>query len=102
MIENLKPYLYTLNEGGIAMCLKSDSGEIVWQDRVGGNFSASPVCSENHIYCLSDEGGATVIEAGPEFKVISRNNLNEKCQASMAISQAALFIRTAKNLYCIR
>jgi outer membrane protein assembly factor BamB len=98
----LKPHLYTLNEGGIAMCLKSDSGEIVWQDRVGGNFSASPVCSENHIYCLSDEGEATVIEAGPEFKVISRNNLNEKCQASMAISQAALFIRTAKNLYCIR
>lgn len=43
----------------------------------------------------------TVIAAGPEFKVLARNPLGEKVQASLAISQQRLFIRTADNLYCI-
>lgn len=97
----LKPYLYTISEGGIAMCLKGDTGEIVWQERVGGNHSASPVGAEGHIYFLSDQGEGTVIKAGPEFKVLARNPLKEKVQASMAVSQGHLFIRTADNLYCL-
>jgi outer membrane protein assembly factor BamB len=97
----LKPYLFTLSEGGIAMCLKGETGEIVWQERIGGNFSASPVSAEGKLYCLSDAGETTVLEAGSEFKVVAKNTLGEKCQASMAISQGRLFIRTERNLYCV-
>ena len=43
----------------------------------------------------------TVIEAGPEFKVLAKNPLGEKTQASIAISEGRLFIRTEKNLFCI-
>jgi outer membrane protein assembly factor BamB len=78
---------------------RSENGEIVWQERVGGNFSASPVSAENDIYFLSDEGETTVIEAGPDFKVVARNPLHEKCQASIAISSGRLFIRTESHLY---
>jgi hypothetical protein len=53
------------------------------------------------IYFLSEEGETTVIQPGPEFKVLARNPLREKCQASMAVSQGRLFIRTDKNLFCI-
>ena len=98
----LKPYLYTISEGGVAMCLKAETGELVWQERIGGNFSASPVSAEGHIYFLSDDGETTVIEAKPEFTVIARSSLHEKCQASMAVSHGKLFIRTAANLYCIQ
>jgi hypothetical protein len=42
-----------------------------------------------------------VIEAGPEFKVIASNPLGERCQASPAVSQGQIFIRTDKNLFCI-
>ncbi len=97
----LKPYLYTINEGGIAMCLKEDTGEIVWQERVGGNFSASPVSAEDHIYFLSDAGETTIIRAGPNFEVLERNALHEKCQASIAISHGHLFVRAEKHLYSI-
>jgi outer membrane protein assembly factor BamB len=97
----LKPYLFTISEGGIAMCVKAETGEIVWQERIGGNFSASPVSAEGRIYLLSDEGETTVIEAGPQFKVLERNPLQEKAQASIAISQQHLFIRTAGHLFCI-
>ncbi|MBI2948634.1 MAG: PQQ-binding-like beta-propeller repeat protein [Verrucomicrobia bacterium] len=97
----LKPHLFTITEGGIVMCLNEATGEIIWQERISGNFSASPVAVEGRIYCLSDEGETTIIEAGPQFKVLAKNPLNEKVQASMAISGKRLFIRTETNLYCI-
>jgi outer membrane protein assembly factor BamB len=97
----LSPYLYTITEGGIAMCLQGHTGNIVWQERIGGNHSASPVGAEGRLYFLSDDGETTVIEAGPQFKVLARNPLQEKTQASMAVSARRLFIRTAGNLFCI-
>jgi outer membrane protein assembly factor BamB len=97
----LKPYLYTMTDKGVAYCFKTDSGELVYEERVGGNFCASPVYANGRIYVLSEEGETTVFEAGPRFKVISKNPLNEHCQASIAISQSTLLIRTEKNIYCI-
>jgi outer membrane protein assembly factor BamB len=95
------PHLFAITNGGVATCLKAATGEIVWQRRVGGNFSASPVAADGRIYFLSDEGETTVVEAGPEFKVLARNPLNEKVQASMAVSDNRFLIRTAENLFCI-
>lgn len=97
----LKPHLFIITEGGVALCLNENAGEIVWQERVGGNHSASPVSAEDRIYFLSDDGETTVIEAGPEFKVLAKNPLGEKVQASMAISGKHLFIRTEKTLWCV-
>jgi outer membrane protein assembly factor BamB len=97
----MKPYLYAITDGGIAHCYKGDSGEIVWEERIGGNHSASPVYADGKIYFLSEAGETTVIEAAPKFKEPARNKLDEKCQASMAVSGGRLFIRSEKNLFCI-
>jgi outer membrane protein assembly factor BamB len=97
----VKPYLYAITDGGIATCYSPTNGESVWQERVGGNFSASPVYADGKIYFLSEAGETTVIEAGPQFRILAKNPLGEKCQASMAISNQRLFIRSDKNLFCI-
>ncbi|MHB1034585.1 MAG: outer membrane protein assembly factor BamB family protein [Pirellulales bacterium] len=97
----LKPYLFTVNESGIAMCLEGDSGKIVWQSRLGGNHAASPVYADGKLYFLSEGGETTVIEAKPEFKIVARNTINERCQASLGVSGGQLFLRSEKNLYCI-
>ena len=98
----VKPHLFAITDGGgVATCLKAATGELVWQERVGGNFSATPVAAEGCIYFLGDNGETTVIEAGPEFKVLAKNPLGEKVQASMAVSEGELFIRTEKNVFCI-
>lgn len=94
-------HLFGITEGGVAICLQAGTGEIIWQERVGGNHSASPVLAENRIYFLNEEGESTVIEASPAFKILAKNPLKEKAQASMAISQGQLFIRTAGHLFCI-
>ena len=96
-----EPHLFAMNDAGVMSCLDAESGEAVWRERVGGNFSASPVLADGRIYLASEEGVTTVIEAGPHFKVLARNPLEEKVQASPAISQGRIFIRTAAHLYCI-
>ena len=97
----VKPHLFAITDGGVASCMKADTGELVWQERVGGNFGASPVAAEGRIYFVGDNGETAVVEAGPEFKVLARNPLGEKVQASPALSQGQVFIRTEKNLFCI-
>lgn len=96
-----KPYLFLVTEGGLAKCIKAATGEVIWENRLGDKFSASPVWAEGRIYFLSEEGMTTVVEAGPEFRVIARNGIGEKCGASPAISQGQIFIRSENNLYCI-
>ncbi len=97
----VQPHLFAISDGGIATCMKAATGEVIWQERIGGNFSASPVAADRRIYFTGDNGETTVIEAGPTFKVLAKNALDEKAQASPAISQGQLFIRTEKNLFCI-
>lgn len=97
----LEPHLYTITEGGVAMCLDAATGRIVWQERVGGNYSASPVAADGRIYFLADDGLTTVIAAGAEFGVLARNPLGEQAQASMAVAGRQLFIRSAAHLFCL-
>ena len=97
----IKPWLFAIQDNGMASCQKADTGEVVWQERVGGGFSASPVAAEGRVYLLDNNGDTTVIEAGPAFKVLARNPLGEPTQASMAVSDGRLFIRTEKNLHCV-
>jgi outer membrane protein assembly factor BamB len=93
-------HLYGITEGGVAICLNAADGTIVWQERVGGNHYPSPLLAENRIYFTSEEGDTTVIAAASEFKILARNPLKEKTQASLAISQKQIFLRTARHLYC--
>ncbi len=83
------------------MCLEAATGKVKWQERLGGNYAASPVAADGYIYFLSEEGETVVVPADGKFEIIARNSLMEPCQASMAISHGQLFIRTQKHLFCI-
>ena len=57
--------------------------------------------ADGRIYFLSDAGETTVVEAGPRFKEVARNALGERCQASLAIANGRIYVRTEKHLFCI-
>jgi outer membrane protein assembly factor BamB len=97
----VSPHLFAVTDGGVATCLDAATGEIVWQERLGGDFAASPVAAAGRVYFIGDNGDTTVIEAGPVFKILAKNPLNEKLQSSPAIAMGQIFIRTDQNLYCI-
>jgi outer membrane protein assembly factor BamB len=93
--------LYVVNDGGIATCLDAQSGTIVWQQRLGGTYSASPVFADGRIYFLAEQGVTTVIAPGRAFRRLAANPLDGGLLASMAISSGSLFLRTDSHLYRI-
>jgi len=97
----VRPFLFLITETGVAKCLRAETGEVLWRERLEGRYSASPVWADGRIYFLSEKGKTTVVRAGGEFKVLAENELNEKCCASPAVSQKHIFIRSENNLYCV-
>lgn len=97
----VSPFLFLVTETGVAKCLRAETGEEIWRERLGGRYSASPIWAEGRIYFLSEKGKTTIVQAGGEFKVLAENELKEKCGASPAVSQKHIFIRSENNIYCI-
>lgn len=95
------PYVYSITRDNILYCLEAATGEIAWQRRLKGNYSASPVLVDGKIYFTSEEGVTLVLEPGPKYKELARNEIEETCLASLAVSQGHFYLRTAENLYSI-
>jgi outer membrane protein assembly factor BamB len=93
---------YMVSDIGVATCLDVKSGKIHWQQRMPGNYSASPVFADSRIYFLSEEGVATVIAPGREFRRLAVNTLDGMTFASIAVSERSLVIRSDSSLYRIR
>lgn len=94
--------LYMVSDKGIASCLDAVTGDQKWQERIGGNFSASPLLAEGRVYFQDENGTTTVVAAGPEFKELAKNKLtDERTYASYAIDKGAIFLRSESGLYRI-
>jgi outer membrane protein assembly factor BamB len=93
--------LFMINETGILSCLEAETGDVVWRQRLGGHYSASPVYADGHVYFSSEDGDFPVIAAAREYKLLATNHLDDGCMASPAIADRAIFIRTKKGLYRI-
>jgi outer membrane protein assembly factor BamB len=93
--------LYIVNDGGIASCLDARTGAVHWQQRLGGTYSASPIFADGRIYFLAEQGVATTIAPGKEFRRLGTSTLDGAMLASMAVSGGSLFIRSDTHLYRI-
>jgi outer membrane protein assembly factor BamB len=93
--------LYMATEVGVVRCIDPKTGETVWVERIGGNFSASPVGADGKVYLLNEEGETVVLKAGRKCNVLARNALKEVCRASLAVARGQIFIRSDEHLYSI-
>lgn len=94
-------YFYILNEPGVAMCMEVKTGKTIWQERASGMSWSSMVAADGRLYAVDRKGETVVLRASPKFEVLAKNALNEATQASLAVSDGEIFIRTHENLYCI-
>ncbi|MGE3779393.1 MAG: PQQ-binding-like beta-propeller repeat protein, partial [Pirellulaceae bacterium] len=93
--------LFMVSDGGIASCLDAVTGKVVWQERLGGNYSSSPVLNNGLLYFQSEDGTTSVVRASREFARIATNAIGERTLASFAVSGATLFLRSDVHLYRI-
>lgn len=94
--------LYMVSDGGIASCVDAKTGTTHWQERVGGNYSSSPLYANGRIYFQNEEGIGVIVKAGKTFEKLFSNDLAERTLASYAAAGDALYIRTAEHLYKIK
>jgi outer membrane protein assembly factor BamB len=82
-------------------CLDARTGERIWQQRVQGEYAASPVIGDGKLYAVNEAGQTTVIELGEEPRILALNKLNDTILATPAIANGYIYLRSDKALYCI-
>jgi outer membrane protein assembly factor BamB len=93
--------LYMVSDRGILSCLDARTGAERWNERVGGDYSASLLYANGLIYLLDETGLATVVKPGKSYDPIATNKLGERALASFGVDGDALLIRTEAALYRI-
>jgi outer membrane protein assembly factor BamB len=98
-------YYYTLLDRGFLLCHDAQTGrQIYGRQRISAEssgFTASPWAYNGKVFVMSEDGDTFVVQAGPEFKILHKNSLNEMIMASPAIVRGSLIIRTQAELYRI-
>lgn len=93
--------LFLVANGGAATALDIATGKPVWQKRLGGEFSASPILADGRIYVANQDGDTFVLEAAPPHELVATNTLAAGCMASPAVYDGAIYLRTKTHLYKI-
>ena len=99
-------YMYLLGDGGILRCVEFKTGKVIYEERVEGvqgssKFFSSPVAADGKIFCGSQQGDLIVIKAGPKFERMGASKLDSPINATPAIGDGKLFVRTADSLWGI-
>jgi outer membrane protein assembly factor BamB len=98
-------HYYTLLDRGFLLCHDARTGKQIYgRQRIAvdaNSFTSSPWAYNGKIFLLNEDGDTFVIQAGPDFKVIGRNSLNEMTLATPAVLRGSVILRTQSNLYRI-
>jgi outer membrane protein assembly factor BamB len=94
-----------ISMAGIVTGYDAHTGDELWKERLGGNFSGSPVAVGGLAYALAENGDVLVIRPGKKYELVARNAIaasdEEMFRSSIAISDSQLLIRSDKRLYCV-
>ncbi|MGO9200920.1 MAG: PQQ-binding-like beta-propeller repeat protein [Limisphaerales bacterium] len=97
--------LYSIADDGTAECLDLATGKTVWQQRLRGSGArtsswSSIVLAGGRLYVPNQSGDVFVLRAGPAFELLAINSVKERTNASLAVSDGDLFLRTDQSLWC--
>ncbi len=93
--------VFNWTDSGIVFCLDAHSGKLIWQGRLGGNYSGSPICVNGKLYSLSEDGEMVVIAAAEELVELARIKLDSGSSSTPAVSDGVMYFRTDGKLYSI-
>ncbi|VGO15161.1 hypothetical protein PDESU_03743 [Pontiella desulfatans] len=101
-------HLYWIGNKGEAFCMKADTGELVYKEKLeagsGNAFYASATLADGKLYVPSRKSGTFVLAAKPSFELLAQNRFDSDesdFNASAAISGGKIFLRSNEALYCI-
>jgi outer membrane protein assembly factor BamB len=93
--------IFMVSDGGIGTCLDADTGNQLWQERLGGEYAASPIYADGRVYFFNQTGTSVVLKPSRSCEVLATNKLQGGFMASPAVFGKALILRTRTDLYRI-
>jgi outer membrane protein assembly factor BamB len=93
--------LFMAGDVGVVTCVDAKTGQRVWQERIDGIFTASPIAAADRIYLVSETGETIVMRASRTPEVLARNKIDARLLASPALSGGRLFLRSDDQLIAI-
>ena len=98
----VKDQLYVMSDGGILTCLNAQTGDLVWRERVGGEFTAAPTYANGLLYFSDRQGKTTVIEPKDQLIIKAENVLDGTAHmSSMTPYKESFLLRSQDGLYRI-
>ena len=95
----IKGLLFVVDRNGYISCIEAKTGKSIWQKRMKGRFSASPILANNLIYFFNEDTVCTIIKPTRELEIVAENKLSEdKLMATPAFDENSIYIRTEKKL----
>jgi outer membrane protein assembly factor BamB len=94
-------WLFLWADNGVVSCVNVNDGQLVWQQRVGGNYFASPICIAGRLFCPDRDGNMVVIAAAAKFQSLGRTALGRPTMATPAVGDGRLFVRTASHVFSV-
>ncbi len=93
--------LYSANEQGVITCVEPETGDVVWQKRLGGLFMPSPIYADGKLYFVTEGGEMHVVKPGRKFDLVASNKLDGEFMASPALAGKHLILRSKDAVYCL-
>ncbi len=103
-------FLYTIADAGKAYCWNCETGEEMWEGRLGGTFSSSPVMVGDFIIAINERGEAFTFKANPkEFELVAENQMGDEVFSTPTVCGGRIYLRVAMEeddkrqewLYCL-
>ena len=95
----IKGLLFVVDRNGYISCIEAKTGKSIWQKRMKGRFSASPILANNLIYFFNEDNVCTIIKPTRELEIVAENILSDnKLMATPAFDENSIYIRTEKKL----
>jgi len=93
--------LFSFHDQGNVCCRRAATGEILWTEKPAGKYYGSPVWVDGRLYCITREGNVVVLKAAPKYELLAVNPLGEKSDATPAVANERMYLRTASQLICV-
>jgi outer membrane protein assembly factor BamB len=94
--------LFMVQEPGF-ICIDPMTGKTLWEHREPGQIVwSSLIAAGDRLYATSQKGTTFVLAANDQkYELLARNEVGEKSNSSIAVSNGQIFLRTYEHLYCI-
>lgn len=96
--------IYVVGSSGGMTCADARTGERIWQLKLKGPFSASPVAAAGHACLVNEKGLVQIVDISPsakEGKLLGSLTLEPTILSTPAIAGGALYLRNDSTLWKI-